>query len=65
MTQAINTDRKRPCLRGGRLVKTSRGIVSFAAVTGAALLLAPGSASADSPIMDCLPGTTGPAPGGM
>jgi probable HAF family extracellular repeat protein len=51
-------------LRGPRIVKTSRGIISMAAVIGAAVLLVPMSAAAqDTTPLDCLPGSTGPTSG--
>ena len=62
MIQSVTPSRH--TLRGPRIVKTSRGIVSYAAVIGAAVLLAPVSATAQAATpLDCLPGSTGPTPG--
>jgi probable HAF family extracellular repeat protein len=47
-------------LRGPRIIKTSHGIISMAAVIGAAVLLVPMSATAQD---TCLPGSTGPTSG--
>jgi probable HAF family extracellular repeat protein len=51
-------------LRGPRIIKTSHGIISMAAVIGAAVLLVPMSAAAqDTTPLGCLPGSTGPTSG--
>ena len=51
-------------LRGPRIVKTSRGIVSLAAVIGATVLLGPlGAAAQSADPNGCLPGSTGPTAG--
>jgi probable HAF family extracellular repeat protein len=58
MTQSFTHSRH--SLRGPRIVKTSRGIISMAAVIGAAVLLVPMSATAQD---TCFPGSTGPTSG--
>ena len=45
---SLNLEFHRRTMRGPRIVKTSRGVVSFAAVIGAAILIAPGSVSAQT-----------------
>jgi len=51
-------------LRGPRIVKTSRGIVSCAAVVGASLILSPASATAQAADpLACLPNSSGLTPG--
>lgn len=51
-------------LRGPRIIKTPRGIISCAAIVGASLMLAPASATAQvADPLDCLPNSTGPTAG--
>lgn len=62
MIQSFTPSRRTFC--GPRIVKTSRGIISMAAVIGVAVLLVPMSAAAQGTTpLDCLPGSTGPTSG--
>lgn len=57
MTEYQRTAR---ALRGPRIFKSARGIISCAAIAGAGALIAPGPAVAQAVPLECLPGTKGP-----